>query len=364
MKKPMLVLLTLTLLAALVSASAQMPPGGMPGHGDDDTGDMPGHGGMGDGGMGGPHSPHYGDRGFETSSEFMIIEGLIDLDESGIILSISATPNITAMEEMADEHMGDRSMMDDMMGDDVPTNSINVTLYKLVEFEDTGIPGFDENDTVVSSYELNSNTLGDLVYTTDGVAQNYSVSSDDGVFSMVVEAQNGDVQSFKWSVEIAYPFVSNTSDLAMLHDVVAENNMGMDRDHMMGGMGGGHGEMTPPTQYQNNSMIMENADIPMFFKWLDVAEVDGQNETVEATSSVGYFALSIPQGQEIYYDPSIGVENSAIIQIDNDIQEIFLEASNSFMDAVLSPTTGAIALAAVLLTVVLIVINRRSLSKK
>jgi len=337
------------MLISLLSVYAQMPPNDGPGHNDprNGMGDNSGHPDR----MG-ARPPHFRDGGFEGRSEFMIVEGNIVVGDAGITLSISATPNMTAMK-------GHPPMTE------LPSNTINVSLYELVEFEDSSIPGYDMNDTVVSVYYLNSSTLGDLVTSISGDSQNYTVSSNDGVFSMTVEANTSSVQSFKWSVEINYPFVSNTSKIAMLHDVITERTDGMQRGRMMAPPGTMHDGNHPEsaTHFDNRSLIVRDANIPMFFKWIDVAEVDGTNQSIEATASPGFFALSLPQGDSIFYDPSIGVENEVIENVYIFIAQI-LENTGSFMDAVFSPTIGALSVSFVLIVAVLLYINRRKFLSK
>jgi len=320
--------------------------------------DTPGHNGPGNGvgdtsghpGRMGSHPPHFRDGGFEGRSEFMIVEGNIIVGDSGITLSISATPNMTAMK-------GHPPMSE------LPSNTINVSLYELVEFEDSSVPGYDMNDTVVSVYYLNSSTLGDLVTSISGDSQNYTVSSNDGVFSMTVEANTSSVQSFKWSVEIHYPFVSNTSKIAMLHDVITERTVGMRRGQVPPRTMHDGNPPESATHFDNSSLIVRDAHIPMFFKWIDVAEVDGTNQSIEATASLGFFALTLPQGDSIFYDPSIGVENAVIENVDIIIAQI-IENAGSFMDAVFSPTIGAISVSFVLVVAVLLYFNRRKFLSK
>ena len=283
----------------------------------------------------------YMDGGFETRTEHMVVNGSLDVTDEGIVISLLMTPNEESMQmmeerkgDMGDDASGDshgnapeeRDMgrfMGDMSSPSSFQNQMNVTLYAIVEFEETGTAGFDAQDTLVSIYYLNSSTLNPIETDDNG---SYTVSSPDGVFRLDLGGNSSElgVLSWKWSVEINYPYVSNTSSVALLHDVQSmrgEMNMVGERSMMdKGGKGGSMGDRGEfRTEVLNNNTMMNYGEgAPMFLSWIETADVDGNSLPVVASAG-DVFAIAIPHGSNIKYDPSIGVEASVVEDMDSSI---------------------------------------------
>jgi hypothetical protein len=102
----------------------------------------------------------------------------------------------------------------------------------------------------------------------------------------------------------------------------------------------------------------DHPEAPMFFKWDEYATVDGSNQTVVATLNDGEIALSMPQGDQIFYDPEVGVDVDTISSIDNFFNQYDL---TDFLETVQSPTTLGLIIAAGLLVGTLVVSRTKSL---
>lgn len=243
----------------------------------------------------GGHPMMGGHNGFERAGDHMNVVGNISTSDDGVTISLSVTPTQEALERRPD-------LPADF------SNQVNVTLYSLVEFEDNNSNGYDAGDMVISTYELNTNTLNALERSTSGDLELYTITSVDGIFKLTLEVNTTEtsVIQWKWSVDISYSFTSTTSEIAMLHEVSA--TMGM--AHMKRAQ-----PMHPPAHAErlnNQTMSYNNGHVPMFFRWISTAEVDGQEMNITATAADSFFAISIPQGDSIYYDPSVGVDIQTI----------------------------------------------------
>ena len=261
-------------------------------------------------------------------SQHMIVDGSVTVDNS-IILSINVSPSQEMIDQMnsrmrGNRHMGNNYAVGDYM------NQINVSLYELVEYEDALNDGFTQNDTIVSTYPLDTTTLNQPTVVNDTY---YTIKSQDGTtFSMQINLNFEDnlFFGFKWSLEINYPFVSNTSQLAFLHEIETKNGPMVERHQMRyGNMNGGS-----PMQFEGNHMDDYDTHIPMFFNWATSALVDGVQQSVVATSDGSMFALSVTQGSHIEYDPDIGVDPSSIYSADTSLSSAF----QRFIDTLNTPT--------------------------
>ncbi|MHA2277069.1 MAG: hypothetical protein ACXAC2_14945, partial [Candidatus Kariarchaeaceae archaeon] len=214
-------------------------------------------------------------------------------------------------------------------------NTMSISLTKLVEFEDVTKDGYTSDDLVISDYTLNSSTLGEIQFYSNNNSFTISSESDD-LFTMIVELnlENGIPYEWKWSIILNYPFTSQTSTLAMLHEINAGSSWMADmheENHM-----GDYNLM-----FEDNHMQDNHQYLPMFFSWDKFAEVDGVTQNVTASVAENVFALSFAQGSSIYYDPKIGVEPTSIAEVDSILGSIDLP---EFIDVINSPTAlGLIA---------------------
>ena len=268
-------------------------------------------------------------NGFEGFSDHMLIKGNISISNA-ITLTISVLPSDEMQEMMSDRHMGQGNSMDMMNYN----NTISLSLTKLVEFEDLTSDGYTADDIIISEYVLNKTSLNDVFLNDSGNVNKFTITSkNDDVFFMSIElnAENEVPYSWKWSLVLKFPFVSNSSRLAMLHDINSNfKSMEMHQnDEMEDHMGNSNGK------YQNSHMSDNHRQLPMFFSWDDTAQVDNIDQKIIATSTDEIFSLSINQGSEIYYDPKIGVDPSDIVNINEILQGFNME---DFVDSINTPT--------------------------
>lgn len=289
-----------------------------------------------------PGPPMIGDHGMRGGSDYMNVEGDIFVDD-GITISLTISPTDEMRDRMHEDH--------DISVEDM-THSMNVTLYKLVEFEDEGSMGYDANDTVISSYALSSSNLGELQQTENGDMIVYEVSSDDGIFYLRVDVNVTDnlPHDWKWSLVINYPYVSNSSELAMLHTVENSFNDLIDPEHH-------YRPREPPAtfpdnhhQYHNNSMIAEHERIPIVFSWDTVAVVDDTTVDVIATSFADEFSLALPQGEVIEYDPKLSIDTSDVNSLEQYIANIFGDPFVGFIGTTLGDILGGPSILGILIT--------------
>ncbi len=265
--------------------------------------------------------PRMGDSGMMGGSEYMEVTGEIIVGD-GITISLSITPTEELLQQIGDRKGEDMPSIDDM------TNSLNVTLYELVEYEDVNVNnGYDSNDTVISAYSLDDSNLGELQSDTIGDISRYELSSNDGVFKMIIEVNITDnlPHDWKWSLLIEYPFVSDSSNLAMVHTVESSRASMIDNQHRYQSRSRpGDNNFNPENnmRYENNSMIAEHSRIPIVFGWDSTAIVDGVDASITATSFGDSFALSLPQGDVIDYDPQISIDTDNFNNFDNEIFSI------------------------------------------
>jgi len=224
------------------------------------------------------------------------------------------------------------------------TNVMTVTVNQLVEYRDVNNNGYTSEDTVVSTYNLSSEHLGAPVQTATANGIQYTISSADGVFTMYLylNQENGVANSWKWSVEINYPFQANDTNLAITQTVTSNGNRDINRyysDRTPVGV--------PPNDGQINGTEFcdQHQQVPMFFKWDNSALVDHVNMSVSASVIGNRVAINIPQGNTIFYDPQIGVALSDLQSANNFLSSAFPDLSQ----VVNSPTWIGIILASFLI---------------
>lgn len=281
-------------------------------------------------------------HGFHTTNKFTNVNGSVEVTDLGIVISIDISPNTNALRAINESKSrnftrpsGMNHFNGDLMDPTALANSMNITLYALAEFEDQGTVGYDENDQIISMYYLNSSTLNPVEYN----GSTYSITSMDGVFSMTINenSTSGKALGWKWTVDIQYPFESNTSSIAMLHEIsTLHNDIRNKREHMGGHPAGSPVETPQYERVQNRSMVSKGKGTPMFFSWIGNATVDGVNQSVAVTRGE-VFAISVLQGDVISYDPAIGVTYATV----NDIDGLLSTTSDTSVNSVFFPALTA-----------------------
>lgn len=277
--------------------------------------------------------------GFQGNTENMIIEGEITITNS-IEFYINVHPN--------DEHAS--SMHHQMMSD--YSNIIEVSIEKLVEYEDLDNNSLSSNDIVKSDFYLNSSTLNEVEKVQNDGILNFIINSKiENLFKMTFEivSHENTPYAFKWSIDLEYPFVSNSSKLAVFHNVSTKSKSMMDMMDMMdGGMMGDNPLMS-------NMMSDDNEFLPMSFNWDDEVIVDGVVKSIVSDVYNDYLTISFPSGNIISYDPVIGTEAESIIDIDELLSENPLfDELNYFGNGAFVPTLFGITIAMVAVIVILI----------
>jgi hypothetical protein len=319
---------------------------------DDEDTDRPMGDHMGDHMADTKYGMQMGHSGFEGYSEHMSIIGNLTLDDS-ISLSLSIMPSEEMQEMMKDGHMGMGSGHSNNIME--YTNTMSISLTKLVEFEDINDDGFTSDDQIISEYILDQSTLNEVVFNASN--NSYFISSkNDTVFTMTVDlnTENEIPYAWKWSLMINYPFNLNTSSVAMIHEINSETISMMEMHRQMDDLRDNH-MSNFDTNFGNNYMKDHHQNLPMMFSWDDFALVDGLSQNVTATVTNDVFALSVVQGSQIDYDPKIGVEPSSITTIDGILGSSNLE---EFIDIINSPTGIGLIAGFVALTSVAIIAYR------
>ena len=277
--------------------------------------------------------------GFHGNTENMVIEGEITIKDS-IQFYINVHPN--------DEHVS--SMHHQMMSD--YSNIIEVSINKLVEYEDLDNNGLSSNDIVISEFYLNSSTLNDVDKVQNGDNLYFIINSKiENLFVMTFEiiSQNNTPYAFKWSIDLEYPFISNSSKLAVFHDVSTESKSMMD---MMDMMDGGMGD----NSLMSNMMSDNDEFLPMSFNWDDEVTVDGVVKSISSDIYIDYLTISFPYGNIISYDPVIGTEADSIFDIDELLSESpLIDELNYFGNGAFVPTIFGISIALVFVIIILII---------
>lgn len=267
--------------------------------------------------------PRFSKQGYYAMGESMTIKGNVTVN-GGINISLTVQPT-DEMYEMMNEHMrrgnnqGNMNHMEDF------THTMSVVITKLIEYEDKdNISGYSEDDTAISTFDLNDTTLSDVEYSNkDGIVY-YNISSvDEKTFRLFLEVNtNSSVPTeWKWSYEINYPFRSNTSKLAVLHEIHTSNgNLIADRHRM--------DQAARFSHMMNYEVVANHSMLPMMFTWDRIATIDGIEKNVTATGEAGIVALSFEKGSQIYYDPRLGVDEETFIEANQNIVSMITQETD------------------------------------
>lgn len=263
------------------------------------------------------------DNGFDGANQAVNVSGTINVTDS-INLSLTIKPSDEVIERM--------NSRGSMVVSDFQ-NVITVSLTQLVEYEDTTNDGLTDNDTIISTFNLNDENLQDIVISELDGETIYTITSEDGSFKMIIEINSTDnmPHDWKWSLEINYNFISDTSKLAVLHDIVIGRG-NLIREEFASAS-------AHPEAFDRRELSRSHPRAPMFFRWDQTAFADDQEIEVEATKYNESLSLSFLQGETINYDPSIGVDQESIESLDFELVNVFdLETVNKFIDQLSTPT--------------------------
>lgn len=304
----------LTMLLAIPYASVQAHDGpGMP---------MDRHHPMDDGHM-------------NDGTNHMEINGSVSVSNS-IILNIIVKPTQEASDEINSQHHH--------MDSNQYVNQMNVSFSKLVEFTDVTGNGFSNDDIIVSQYDLSQSNLNQPQLVNNAY---YLINSkNDNVFSMTIDLnyENNVFYGFKWSLNITYPFTSENTSLAMVHQISTSRGEMSNIYREQNGI-----NQASDCNLNGNEMNDVHENLPMFFSWADNVSVDGVSTSVSPTLVNQSVVISVPQGNNIYYDPTIGVDPTSLSIVDNRIASL-----GDFVNKINSPTLTGLIVASALIGVIII----------
>ncbi len=279
-----------------------------------------------------PVNRHH-DHGFDGTSQAVNVSGTVTIDEA-IVLELTIKPTDEVIERI--EQNRNVTLQD-------YENQISVSLTELVEFEDITDDGLTVDDTVVSTFTLNSLNLNDVVLSEDGDEVIYTITSLDNSFKMIIEINSTDnmPHDWKWSLVMEYDYASATSELAVLHELTMGNRHTI-RERFAN-------STEHPMEFESRRLSESHPRLPVFFRWDQTAFADDSEIDVVATRYEESLSLSFNQGEVITYDPSIGADLSSIESFEFELMEfIDIESAEKLLDQVLSPTPLGIGIAIML----------------
>lgn len=265
-------------------------------------------------------------HGLYGNSEYMDIAAEISVNDY-ILVSLSVLPS-EEMQNIMQENMDDEEISEMYQY----MNKMDVKIFRLVEFIDVDNNGYSADDTEVSEYILNNETLKQPTLAISSDMVSYEIESDNSsIFKMTLDVYSEDQMPFrmKWSYNISYPFTQFNTTLAIIHEVESMNqnmfNEGMNSEMGNGGIDGhsgdymdGHRDSTTD-DHSSGMMMDDHEDFAMVFSWDDTAVVDGIEKNVTSTDFEDNFILSIPQGSNIFYDPQVSMDLDTMSNVDMDI---------------------------------------------
>ncbi|MCE7734204.1 MAG: hypothetical protein GPJ54_04940 [Candidatus Heimdallarchaeota archaeon] len=266
-------------------------------------------------------------NGFDGANQAVNVSGTIDIADS-ITLSLTIKPSDDVIERMNNR---DSMVISDFQ------NVITVSLTQLVEYNDTTNDGLTEDDMIISTFDLNDENLKDIVISELNGQTIYTIVSEDESFQMIIEINSTDniPHDWKWSLEINYDYISDTSKLAVLHEIVIGRGDLIREDFASAS--------AHPEAFDKRELSRSHARAPMFFRWDQTAFADDKEIDVEATKYNESLSLSFLQGDTISYDPSIGVSQESIESLDFELVNVFdLETVDKFIDQLSTPTARSL----------------------
>ena len=218
---------------------------------------------------------------------------------------------------------------------------IKLRARSMVEFIDnnTAVPGYDLNDTLVNKINFNnltwsftvSNTTvsNTTVFTIDAKAFLTSANTSSIDFNFVLSTGYAQItnattlapNAIKWTVVVSnYVFSSSQSKLALQMQMQSgTNNDGIESDHIANSTEAYKDGLTKQKESAVN--FGNTTGSKGFFSWADNYSVDGVNESVVTSPAVSvdhednsfnqmYFTFN--QGNVISWDPSVGVSRASL----------------------------------------------------
>lgn len=288
-----------------------------------------------------PHRPMVGRQGYIGMGENMIIEGNVTVDDA-INITLSVRPS-TEMEDMM-RGRGMEEMHQNM------EHTMSVLITELVEYKDELGDGYTEDDTVISTLKLNSTNLTPVEFVNESGIVTYRTSTLDNVtFSLILEVNTTSnlPNEWKWSYDINYPFTDSSSKLAVLHEIHSFQGSLVADQHRMD-------RIARFTHMNNSKVIANHSMLPMLFTWDRTANIDGTETEVVATGSNGTIALSFEQGNSIYYDPKLTIDEEVIQGFDQNLATLFSqEGLKEFAQVLGLPNEFALIIASIVVILTL-----------
>jgi hypothetical protein len=212
-----------------------------------------------------------------------------------------------------------------------------VEFVQVIEFEDDGIPGYQEgNDTIVSIYELAEIDWNPIVYSLEeieGVAlYTATATTIDGVFTLVLKLSNNLIQlndtlntslgpnAIKIDVIInGYDYQGTNTYLTIQTDVKTEFEVDIEDSD----------DEDNDINENEEQLLINSGKVSGFFSWVTIAEVnetsidvittdllEDQDESTPDKFEIDktlFFTFDVQNANEIIWDPKIGVLNEEVI---------------------------------------------------
>jgi hypothetical protein len=212
-----------------------------------------------------------------------------------------------------------------------------VEFVQVIEFEDDGIPGYQEgNDTIVSIYELAEIDWNPIVYSLEEiegvVLYTATATTVDGVFTLVLKLSNNLIQlndtlntslgpnAIKIDVIInGYDYQGNNTYLTIQTDVKTEFEVDIEDSD----------DEDNDINENEEQLLINSGKVSGFFSWVTIAEVnetiidvittdhlEDQDESTPDKFEIDktlFFTFDVQNANEIIWDPKIGVLNEEVI---------------------------------------------------
>jgi hypothetical protein len=232
-----------------------------------------------------------------------------------------------------------------------------IRFLSLIEFtDDNGDGTFTApGDQILTTLEFESMTFLPIQRSTVSSANStleiFNVTTDDGLFSLqfyvsseFTQVNQAIITPTQIKIDIAiksFPFISNTSALALRTEMEADSEYDVDD--------------STEDEEEGRSSDEREVEVTLggfigYFSWIETALIDGVKKTVNTTQDSGnqWLYLVYPQGRRIVHDPKIGVEDilNPIIEeiLSNVIELLKMSPSGYFLSMIIVTTivvTGA-----------------------
>lgn len=215
----------------------------------------------------------------------------------------------------------------------MPSNNLSniqltfqITLKKIVEFSDlNNNKRYDYADEEFSTYYFNMHNFTNITYSNETLASGENImkmatKTTDGLFTVDMVISDNFTSFNKHLISPSemkidfiienYPYLKNNTQLALLVEIITDHRISIDAESFDEKNGFASNETAVNISSMNHSG---------FFSWLNNANVDGSNKSVQASifeeknpginevERITYIAISYPRGTTIIHDPKIGV---------------------------------------------------------